>query len=116
MIILELLLKRVVFLRQLKNWLEPKKTNNHYHVKLVQIPDTLCETHINLAGGQPVNNTLRTSEILREDQWQESVDLSPYQFGLGLQCMVQISHCETAIIGGLSTIGNRIFFRRKHVI
>ena len=23
--------------------------------------------------------------------------------------MVQISHCETAIIGGLSTIGNRIF-------
>jgi hypothetical protein len=52
----------------------------------------------------PNSTTLQSSEILKSDKnWRYAPEL-PYVDGLNYHCKVQISDCETAVIGGFSQI------------
>ena len=57
------------------------------------------------SGGLPDTDSLKSSEILkRDEEWRFAVEL-PFPDGLSYHCKVQISDCETAVIGGYSQSG-----------
>jgi hypothetical protein len=59
------------------------------------------------SGGLPDTNSIGSSDILEHGAWNVSVDL-PFANGINYHCKVQISHCETALIGGFSQQGSTI--------
>jgi hypothetical protein len=61
------------------------------------------------SGGLQNGNSLRSSEILKEDSdsWKVSVDM-PFPQGINYHCKVQINQCETAIISGFSQQGSTV--------
>ena len=68
-----------------------------------------CREHLSwwYSGGiaiYPNSTTLTSSELLKHDEnWRYAPEL-PYVNGLNYHCKVQISDCETAVIGGFSQI------------
>ena len=73
----------------------------------VLIPGEAGEAGWWFSGGLPEKNTLNTSEILIQGEWQEYVE-STQTAGICYHCKVQLSGTETAVIGGFSQQGSTI--------